>query len=63
LSSRPKEYAGSGYDSSIRQLTISASGIDVAATFATAEGILTGVARVVSGSGSRPSAQQPGDAR
>ncbi len=54
---------GSGYDSSIRQLTISARGIDVAATFATAEGILTGVARVVSGSGSRTSAQQPGDAR
>lgn len=42
---------GSGYDASIRQLTISASGIDVAASFGSAEAILTGVARVPSGSG------------
>jgi len=53
---------GSDYDATIRQLSISASGIDVAVSFASAEGILTGVARLVSGSGSRPSAQPPDDA-
>jgi circadian clock protein KaiC len=40
---------GSGYDSSIRQLSITPTGLDVAASFASAEGILTGVARPLPG--------------
>lgn len=36
---------GSGYDTSLREFTITDAGIDVAATFASAEAILTGLAR------------------